>query len=200
VAGGGNRRFSPVTRHPLAQEAIGQHRFLRFFGGETMMCAHRNFAGLLLGFCLLAWGCGGKPKVIVHGLVTLDGQPLDGAQVGFVPENSALPGGGATTKSKGEFEIVPYKNANVLEPGVYAVTVNKLELPPKMQAKLKDLPPDSALAKQMSGALGPMGPAGVRTNVVPPQYRAKERTPLKVTLKAGLNELEPFELKSRKSR
>jgi len=52
----------------------------------------------------------------------------------------------------------------------------------------------------MSGSLGPMGPAGVRTNVVPPQYRAKERTPLKVTLKAGLNELEPFELKSGKSR
>ena len=165
-----------------------------------MTCAHRNFAGLLLGFCLLAWGCGGKPKVIVHGLVTLDGQPLDGAEVGFVPEKGELPGGGATTKSKGEFEIVPYKNFNVLAPGVYAVTVNKFELPPKVQAKVKDLPPDSALAKQMSGALSPMSRAAGRTNVVPPQYRAKERTPFKVTLKAGVNELEPFELKSGKGR
>jgi len=164
-----------------------------------MMCARRNFAGLLLGCCLLAWGCGGK-KVIVHGLVTLDGQPLDGAQVGFVPENSELSGGGAITKSKGEFEIVPYENSNVLEPGVYAVTVNKIELPPQLQAKLKDVPPDSVIAKQMSGALSPMGPAGSRNNVVPPQYRAKESTPFKVTLKAGTNELEPFELKSGKGR
>lgn len=45
---------------------------------------------ILAGFCALAIGCGGTegPEVAdVSGYVTMDGEPLAGAQIQFVPQN-----------------------------------------------------------------------------------------------------------------
>src|SRR5437764_1036353 len=83
-------------------EAVDQFRFTRVFGGDIMTRHQRFFAGMFLGVGLLLPGCGGGgPKVIVTGVVTLDGKPLEGAMVSFVPDDDKLPTGGATTDKDG---------------------------------------------------------------------------------------------------
>ena len=82
--------------------------------------------------CLLATlGCGSKgshlPKTVpASGVVTLDGKPVDGAQVVLVPP----PGGGTTgasgvTDSSGRFSLRAYVDKDGAIPGTYQAQVSK---------------------------------------------------------------------------
>jgi hypothetical protein len=67
-------------------------------------------ARLAVGLALvLALGCGGKKFVPVSGKVTLNGQPLVGATVGFQPIATggveAAPGSTGKTDDKGEYTL-----------------------------------------------------------------------------------------------
>jgi hypothetical protein len=55
-------------------------------------------AGVLSIGCLLlaCWGCGRSDLGTVSGTVTLDGQPLEGAQVVFMPQGEGAPSYGQT--------------------------------------------------------------------------------------------------------
>ncbi len=79
---------------------------------------------------VLATGCGsGGPLLPAHGIVTLDGRPLDGAAVTFYPEPGvAVTGGTALTGTDGKFVILGAKGQNGLAPGRYKVTVSKLKV------------------------------------------------------------------------
>jgi len=55
--------------------------------------AKRRFQPYLHGFLaatclLLAAGCGGAPRGAVNGKVTLDGKPVDGGTISFIPETA----------------------------------------------------------------------------------------------------------------
>jgi hypothetical protein len=88
----------------------------------------------------------------VHGIVTLDGEPLDDAAVTFYPdEKTEGTGGSARTGTDGKFVIVGAKGQNGLAPGKYKVTVSKrkggpvtdepvLAAPTEVELK-NDLPP-----------------------------------------------------------
>jgi hypothetical protein len=77
-------------------------------------------------FFLLPWsvGCGDAKTVKLQGTVTLDGKPLAGAMVTFLPLNEkAGRAGGGRSDSGGNFRLTTFKTDDGLLPGQYRVTV-----------------------------------------------------------------------------
>lgn len=124
-------------------------------------------------------GCGGAPKTRVTGQVSLDGTPLPGAQVQFVPKSDlGLGYAAAVTDAAGAFTIEPdARNNNLLRPGTFLILVSK-EVP-----------------KNDSGDMGtPM------VSVVPALYGSQQQTPLSAEIHEGDNPLQPLELHTKKGR
>jgi hypothetical protein len=123
-------------------------------------------------------GCGGRggnlPELVpVQGTVTLDGKPLTGAEVAFIPAGDTR-GSGATgyTKEDGKYELAAPKGVKGAPAGDYKVVITKRVMPDG-----SDFPPGSQV--------GPMdSPA---RQILPPQYSAPEQTKLtaKVTKWGG---------------
>jgi hypothetical protein len=80
----------------------------------------------LLGVVLI--GCGGSGIAPVRGVVTLEGAPVAGATVLFMPDG---PGGGRPasgfTASDGTFRLTTYKPDDGALPGDYRVLIQKTE-------------------------------------------------------------------------
>jgi hypothetical protein len=78
---------------------------------------------------VLMAGCGGGVSLHpVNGIVTLDGAPLDGAAVTFLPDvGTKTLGGMARTGAGGKFTLVGAKGEIGLAPGKYKVTVSKMK-------------------------------------------------------------------------
>ena len=80
---------------------------------------------------LFPLGCGSPgahlPKTVpAAGVVTLDGQPVDGAQVIFVPTNQSITTGAfGTTNASGHFSVRAYDEKDGAIPGEYKVRVSK---------------------------------------------------------------------------
>jgi Carboxypeptidase regulatory-like domain len=129
----------------------------------------RHFAGGLAGCLALALaGCAGGP-VPVEGKVTMNGKPVAGATVVFIPERGG-PEAGAQTDNEGNFQLTGTKTEGIT-PGEYRVTVSKMEWPPGVT------PPDptkmsfpSVLSKRQT---------------VPLKYTVQDKTPLRVTVPNG---------------
>jgi hypothetical protein len=122
-------------------------------------------------------GCGGaSSSAVVEGSIQLDGQPLSGAQIQLVPRgNPQLAAHAGTTDAQGKFSIRPESsNDRPLEPGLYAIVISKYG--------------------HKTGA-----DAMTMVNVVPAPYGDSTKTPLTVDVKAGVNQVPPIELKSKKT-
>lgn len=77
----------------------------------------------LILFPLLA-GCGGGPRPVkVSGTVTLDGQPVEGATVQFVPAGGTGRPAVGLTRADGGFELTTHENNDGALPGDYKVVV-----------------------------------------------------------------------------
>jgi hypothetical protein len=81
----------------------------------------------------LAVGCGGEdiPTLVpVSGTVSMDGKPIAGASVEFIPLDPKQPqtAGGATTDQSGKY-IAMYRGNPGLSPGKYKVNVQKAASP-----------------------------------------------------------------------
>jgi len=92
---------------------------------------------VLLGLSTLS-GCGGpkiKGLVPVRGTITFNGEPLEGAAVGFTPKefNNGDRLGTGKTDAQGRFELRTIGELGVL-PGEYVVVVIKNEVVPGRQA------------------------------------------------------------------
>jgi hypothetical protein len=79
---------------------------------------------------LAVTGCGPStshlPKTVpASGVVTLDGKPVDGAQVVIVPVGDATTGAFAITDSSGKFSLRAYEEKDGAIPGDYKVQVSK---------------------------------------------------------------------------
>src|SRR4051794_10614674 len=89
-------------------------------------------ARLALGLVLaLALGCRGKGFVPVSGKVTLNGQPLVGATVGFQPvapegATEAAPGSAGKTDEKGEYTLTASTGQNGAWVGRHRVIISLL--------------------------------------------------------------------------
>jgi hypothetical protein len=131
---------------------------------------------VLAAFAALA-GCSDEgpklPVFPVKGAVQFEGEPAAGAFVAFHPKSPAKPGqeplrSAAQVQPDGAFEVTTYTQGDGAPAGEYAVTVQWTKL-----------------IKQGKDAVA--GP-----NVIPPIYGSPDSTPLKVTIKEGPNQLEPF--------
>ena len=92
--------------------------------------AHRAVAFLFyLGFLHFV-GCGSTggnlPKTVpAAGVVTLDGKPVDGAQVVLVPSGEGATGAFGVTNTSGHFSLRAYEEKEGAIPGEYKVQVSK---------------------------------------------------------------------------
>ena len=85
---------------------------------------------LLAALILSCPGCGPStshlPKTVpASGVVTLDGNPVDGAQVVIVPAAEGTTGATAVTDASGHFALRAYPEKDGAIPGEYKVQVSK---------------------------------------------------------------------------
>src|SRR5262245_36126649 len=77
-------------------------------------------------------GCGegvsqSDTAVPVVGTVSLDGKPLEGASLTFIPVGADQGQGGVgSTDASGKYEVTHFRTGKGLEPGEYRVAVSKL--------------------------------------------------------------------------
>src|SRR5437868_13995299 len=84
----------------------------------------------VLSVLLSAYGCGSSggnlPKTVpATGVVTLDGKPVDGAQVVLVPPEGSTTGAFGVTDSGGHFSLRAFEQKDGAIPGEYKVQVSK---------------------------------------------------------------------------
>lgn len=84
-------------------------------------------------FCVIGCSSGGPapPKLVpVAGKVVLDGAPLAGANVIFIPKDQTKgTGGSGVTDADGKYEARHSSNKVGIEPGTYAVIFSKIAMP-----------------------------------------------------------------------
>ncbi|MGI6418573.1 MAG: hypothetical protein ACOX1P_23240 [Thermoguttaceae bacterium] len=145
-------------------------------------------------------GCAGRSleTVYVEGVVTLDGKPVSGATVTFVPvkEQGGVSATGSTDES-GIYKLTAVGAGAVKAeagtgtlPGEYYVGVDKTIV----DAPSDDLPEEVRREAQQSGKGRPRPPA--IKYVVPKKYNNPKESGLKVTVKEGENNI-PIELTSK---
>lgn len=150
---------------------------------STVGTAPRQVAGLVaLVVSIASVGCNGShdgPTAQASGTATLDGRPLEGAEVQLIPRITNLGTHGTTTDSNGAFAIRPNPGSNTpLRPGIYTPLIRKI----------------SSRGNDPSQRGGGMASVA---NEIPMVYQDRNRTPLgTVEIKEGENSLPPFQLKS----
>ncbi|MCR4411810.1 MAG: hypothetical protein NUV77_05210 [Thermoguttaceae bacterium] len=158
-------------------------RSMRFEG--TLWCI------LALVACVALGGCGpSTPATVpVSGTVTLDGQPLEGAAVSFVPIGQGRPATGQTDSS-GKFTLTSFQPGDGAPAGKYKVGVSKLDKP----ADAKGGPAAAGAAPEGTRLSGPpvaKGPEAPPKSLVPPKYVNPDTSGLTVEVKSGM---EPVKL------
>lgn len=156
---------------------------------------------LMVGLVLVGVvGCTGSgPDVqYVEGKVTLDGQPVEGATVGFSPVDptKGLAAVG-TTDASGVFRLTAMQGG---EPdsgttaGKYKVTLTKTTVPvasAEETQKMQDDPNYGTTAATMSAPLQV-------TAVIPPAYNNADTSGIEVTVKEGRNDGPEFQFDLKK--
>jgi hypothetical protein len=138
-----------------------------------------RFLGLVVVAALLVFavGCGGGrdsslPDLVpVSGTVTLDGKPLAGAIVTFLPVG-ATKGRSCygVTGADGRYELMENEKSKGAPVGEFSVLVNKWVMPDG-----SDFPKDSTQSAMDAGA----------RELLPPQYSLDGSSTLKATVPAG---------------
>jgi len=128
----------------------------------------RAFASIAMVFLVSTIsGCGDGPSLVpARGIVTLDGQPLEGATVSFVPVpgNPVSTAGTDATGPQGNFTMTHNGRAG-LAPGKYKVLVSKTE---EIAPKGKEVSPIFAKASFEKRLMG------LTKETIPPQKLEKE--------------------------
>jgi hypothetical protein len=118
---------------------------LRLFGGIGICCL------LLAGLsgCSTVEAGPEEDLVSVSGSVTLDGTPVEGIMVSFIPtgKGSTAHHGSAVTDSDGRFEMLNYQRKEGMPPGAYIVVFSRWALPDG-SAPPDDVPPATSGAVQ----------------------------------------------------
>lgn len=136
-------------------------------------------------------GCGpDRPETVtVRGTVTLDGQPVEGATVGFNPQGGGRPATGMTDSS-GAFTLTTFVPGDGALPGKHAVTVSKVRSTGQ-QADATSSPDAGAMPLS-----GPIAAGGIKTEwLVPRKYSDPSSSGLVVEVRPGMEPVK-LELKS----
>lgn len=149
---------------------------------------------LSLALVLPVLGCGGgtdkfkaqRPKTApASGVVTFNGNPLEGAIIVFAPQQGGTTAASCTSDSRGHFEAKAFPPDAGMVPGSYKVTVTK-------NAPEPEGPATPASHDQ------PVKPNNAKpTSLVPAKYSNPAQTPLTITIPdSGASDLK-LELKDK---
>jgi hypothetical protein len=139
-------------------------------------------------------GCGGG-LASVEGVVTLDGQPVEGASVSFAPQDDTGKPASGATDAQGRFKLSTAGKPGA-ENGTYKVVVTKVDTTAGT-ATLK--PGDPEYTKMMAKGLPKPGPASSPTgpkSLLPAIYGSTDTTPLKQKIPPDSSPIK-LELKSK---
>lgn len=145
------------------------------------------FVGIL--FALLV-GCVGDSRVAtVHGVVTLDGKPIENASVAFMPQAGGRPAF-ALTDADGKFELSTFGTADGALIGNHVVTITAVE--ERKNSKVEDLAEQhGSLAEVMQPA-----PTPKETWIVPEKFADSETSKLEFEVIRGQSNQADFVLVS----
>lgn len=153
-----------------------------------------SFVGLVTAAVALvmATGCSrgdGRPKTYpVTGTVTLNGSPVEGATVVFVPKSPAQPGAQgpqaatATTDASGKYVLGTFARGDGAIPGEYLVRVFKYPAPPPPTGG-SGSSEDEYVPPEESGA----PPAPPPKNLLPEKYANENTSGLSFTVEPKSN-------------
>ncbi|HJZ58232.1 MAG TPA: carboxypeptidase-like regulatory domain-containing protein [Gemmataceae bacterium] len=158
-------------------------------------------AGLFVALVALA-GCGGKSGLAtVSGVVTHNGTPVEGATVAFHStvevEGKKQPSYAALTDSSGKYVIASVGKEPGIPPGLYKVTVTKLEGKATAAPTTAEGGPDPGQLDAQASDTGAGGKGGGPVNLLPKEYATLGSTKLSATLDIGKNENVNFDLKGK---
>jgi hypothetical protein len=128
---------------------------------------------------VLVAGCGSGP-IPVRGRVTLDGTPVSGAAVLFVPAGTSGRPANGRTDASGVFRLTTFKQEDGALPGDYKVVVTKTDPLPE--------PPPAEPGNTASVVKHYKGLKTKETSKkkqLPPAYADAAKTPLHCTVPAG---------------
>lgn len=135
--------------------------------------------GLWLGLSFAATlGCStqGPQMAPVSGVVLMNEQPVAGAAVLFMPDESG-PAASGTTDAQGKFHLTTSRPSDGAVIGSYRVTVTLKET--------------SGIATEPGGLSGEIAPGGVKEKwIVPQRYSVPDTSGLRATVEKGLAPLE----------
>lgn len=142
----------------------------------------------LVSAVLLLAGCGsGKPATVpVSGVVKVDGKPMEGATVTFMPKAGGRPATGVSDAS-GKYTLTTFQGGDGALAGEHAVIVTKIKQTGAVGDK-SGSPPDGAMLS------GPS--AGKVEYEIPQKYATPENSGLKAEVKAGMPPVD-FDLSSK---
>jgi len=168
-----------------AEDGLGNPSYGRdaALEGSAMIAITRSSRGgavFAAALCMWAGGCGsGGPELVpLTGTVTLDGEPVEGASVTFMPQFTGQPATG-TTDVTGKFSLRTHPHGEGVMPGKHKVTVQKMEI--------------SGLLPDDQGLSGGIAPGGIQeTWHTPKRYASPETSDLVVEVEPGM---EPVEVK-----
>ena len=161
----------------------------------------RFFVSLLGFFVLVLVGCSNSDSryTKVEGTVTYNQQPMEGANVTFLPvsagENNEPAAG--RTDAGGKFSLTSskaVKGGSGILPGEYVVLVSKVVLPPDPDGEAFEqgtITYEELLDRRVKTAASREAAA---KNVLPEKYSQRDKTDLKATVVSGKNSPFTFDL------
>jgi len=145
---------------------------------------HVTVIALCSSLLLVASGCGNR-LVKIKGVVTLDGKPVAGAQVQFIPTNDAGREAMGQTNDSGSYTLTTFASGDGVQRGDYKVLVSKLS---ERALRAPDPNDKAAMEKFMFEGMK-KSREGKRDDTRPGEtlpgvYADSERTPLIMTVPA----------------
>lgn len=137
-------------------------------------------------------GCGEEsdqvPVYKVSGTVTYNGEPIEGAQVVFIPVEQG-PAATGTTDSDGKYQLTTYAAEDGAPAGEYKVKITKMSKPP-----LESGPSGPAGGEEGYAPPGQEAMSWTPENLLPEKYAIPDQSGLTATVEANDNNTFAFEL------
>jgi hypothetical protein len=136
-------------------------------------------------------GCGGDARVAaVHGIVTLDGEPVGDASVTFMPKEGGRPAFGVTN-ADGTYELSTFETGDGALLGNHLVTITAVE--EKVSSKAE------ALAEQHGSLSELMQPHRTPKQIwrIPQNYSDSDTSGLEFEVSRGVNNQADFPLNTK---